>query len=154
MLPSEITTFFIYDVGVDFICCDNAEHAEDYIPNQNWRDALKSICTKDPNILNIVVAHRETIRKLAEKKVNTPYCCVAIFQPHLTSEKRQHVKKASDKSKQAFVDEELVEGKAPCKSSESSGVKYEDSVESSLELQYKFISKIEKNKFPSKLRKK
>jgi hypothetical protein len=34
-------------------------------------------------ILNIIVAHRETIRKLAQKKIPTPYCSVALFQPSL-----------------------------------------------------------------------
>ena len=70
--------------------CDDLEDAENFLPTNSWRDALKAIVCKSMKkeggpILNIIVAHRETIRKLAQKKIPTPYCAVALFQPSLAN---------------------------------------------------------------------
>mmetsp|Transcript_6517 Transcript_6517/g.9091 ORF Transcript_6517/g.9091 Transcript_6517/m.9091 type:complete len:243 (+) Transcript_6517:1958-2686(+) len=105
--------------GVEYIICDDNKNAETSVPRQNWRDALRYVCCKDKDVLNIVVAHRETIKKLAGKKLNTPYCCVALFQPQWST------------SKQAT-------GTSSQKSPEAAS---KDSADLSAELGFKFISK-------------
>ena len=75
-------------IGIELKSCDDLEDVENYVPTYSWRDALKAIVCRNIDkvgepILNIIVAHRETIRKLAEKKVPTPYCSIALFQPYL-----------------------------------------------------------------------
>ena len=47
------------------------------VPWQDWSSPLKYIAQN--NKISIVVAHRETIRKLVGSKVATPYCCMGIF---------------------------------------------------------------------------
>ena len=77
------------------------------IPTRSWRKALESIyfyteqfiadhhqhrqeekqigCAASAIPLRrvwcIIVAHRETVRKLAGSGVETPYCCIAVFNP-------------------------------------------------------------------------
>jgi len=109
----------LFAVGVEYIICDDNKNAETSVPRQNWRDALRYVCCKDKDVLNIVVAHRETIKKLAGKKLNTPYCCVALFQPQWST------------SKQAT-------GTSSQKSPEAAS---KDSADLSAELGFKFISK-------------
>jgi hypothetical protein len=77
---------WVSNSGIELKSCDDLEDAENFLPTDSWRDALKSIVCKGMKnvggpILNIIVAHRETIRKLAQKKIPTPYCSVALFQP-------------------------------------------------------------------------
>ena len=79
---------WVFNLGIELKSCDDLEDAENFLPKNSWRDALKAIVWKGVKnvggpILNIIVAHRETIRKLAQKKIPTPYCSVALFQPSL-----------------------------------------------------------------------
>ena len=79
---------WVFNLGIELKSCDDLEDAENFLPKNSWRDALKAIVWKGMKnvggpILNIIVAHRETIRKLAQKKIPTPYCSVALFQPSL-----------------------------------------------------------------------
>ena len=79
---------WVSNSGIELKSGDDLEDAENFLPTDSWRDALKAIVWKGMKnvggpILNIIVAHRETIRKLAQKKIPTPYCSVALFQPSL-----------------------------------------------------------------------
>lgn len=51
------------------------------LPIDSWRETIRLILqNNDGNYLNILVAHRETVRKLAGRHLNTPYCCIGVFQ--------------------------------------------------------------------------
>ena len=88
IISSVSSVRWVFNSGVELKSCDDLEDAENFLPTNSWRDALKAIVCKGMKnvggpILNIIVAHRETIRKLAQKKIPTPYCSVALFQPSL-----------------------------------------------------------------------
>jgi len=61
--------------GVEFIDTDTINYD---FPRDNWINAVDFI-NRDPNALNIIVAHRETIKGLAGTALQTPYCCIGIF---------------------------------------------------------------------------
>lgn len=51
------------------------------LPTDSWRETIRLILqNNDRKYLNILVAHRETVRKLAGRHLNTPYCCIGVFQ--------------------------------------------------------------------------
>ena len=51
------------------------------LPTDSWRETIRMILqNNDRKYLNILVAHRETVRKLAGRHLNTPYCCIGVFQ--------------------------------------------------------------------------
>ncbi len=77
---SELTQ---YCPSVDFIDCDDVRSPEDYLPTHSWRAAFDTLLAKSDgkNIINIVVAHRETVRKLAGEYVDMPYCCLGKCLP-------------------------------------------------------------------------
>jgi len=81
---SELTR---YCPSVDFIDCDDVRSPEDYLPAHSWRAALDTLLAKSDgkNIINIVVAHRETVRKLAGEYMDTPYCCLGMFAIEYTA---------------------------------------------------------------------
>jgi broad specificity phosphatase PhoE len=74
---------------VQWSCCDeshdtngaklsaNAIITSPQVPWKDWLSPLKYIAKN--NKISIVVAHRETIRKLVGTKVATPYCCFGIY---------------------------------------------------------------------------
>ena len=86
---------------VQWFCCDqsydqNGVKLSDgvltdcpQVPWQGWLSPLKYIAQN--NKISIVVAHRETIRKLVGEKLTTPYCCMGIFDydsnPKITTRK-------------------------------------------------------------------
>jgi len=71
-------------------CCDD-ENSSHYIPMNHWRDAMNAVNEHNrihtPHVkdneaiccINIVVAHRETIRNLLNRHLKLPYCCIAMF---------------------------------------------------------------------------
>jgi len=56
---------------------DNVNNNGPQIPWNEWKSALKYLAQN--NTTTIIVAHRETIRKLGGKNLKTPYCCYGIF---------------------------------------------------------------------------
>lgn len=69
--------------GVEFIDCDDA--ASDFnLPTDSWRKTVEVISSRGG--LNIIVAHRETIRKLAGSQIETPHCCIGVFNRHKARE--------------------------------------------------------------------
>lgn len=63
-----------------FVDADSSE-SEWALPADSWRGALRRIAqlSIERRALCVVVAHRETIRKLAGRHLVTPYCCIAFF---------------------------------------------------------------------------
>mmetsp|Transcript_15767 Transcript_15767/g.15916 ORF Transcript_15767/g.15916 Transcript_15767/m.15916 type:complete len:231 (+) Transcript_15767:112-804(+) len=60
--------------GVSIIDAD----MEDDIPQSlEWSDSINYITSKER--YSLIIAHRETIRNMAEQFVRTPYCCIAMF---------------------------------------------------------------------------
>lgn len=62
--------------NVEVICCDSSQDNVHHIPTNHWLSAVRAIAGRNESI-NVIVAHRETIRNLCRKKVSTPYCCLA-----------------------------------------------------------------------------
>ena len=60
--------------NVEIIDGDAEEPA---IPSQIWYHSLDHAIRN--HTVSLVVAHRETIRNLARKRLHTPYCCYGIF---------------------------------------------------------------------------
>mmetsp|Transcript_20493 Transcript_20493/g.34834 ORF Transcript_20493/g.34834 Transcript_20493/m.34834 type:complete len:413 (+) Transcript_20493:245-1483(+) len=64
------------------------------LPTHSWRSVLDTILLNNNNnnvhppssTLNIIVAHRETLRKLAGMYLETPYCCMGVFDVELCEE--------------------------------------------------------------------
>lgn len=53
------------------------------LPARSWEYSLRFVSNWK---YSIVIAHRESIRKLSEKRLGTPYCCYAQFTYRKTSE--------------------------------------------------------------------
>ena len=68
-----------YCSGVDIVNCDD-HRSPHYIPHRSWRNAVQTIVLRSPTVLNIIVGHRETVRKLAGAHLQTPYCCLGMFK--------------------------------------------------------------------------
>ncbi len=63
--------------GVQVVCCDTPDSGEYFVRSDNWLEAVAAIAERGQHI-NVIVAHRETIRNFCGKKrVKTPYCCFA-----------------------------------------------------------------------------
>lgn len=63
--------------GVVLHDCDDA-HSPHRVSMSHWLRAIGSIIVRDE--INIIVAHRETIRNLLGERFHLPYCCVGIFE--------------------------------------------------------------------------
>jgi hypothetical protein len=63
--------------GVEFIDCD--QQGGNFVPPSHWKDATASIVETHVNELPIIIAHRESVRKLAGEFKQTPYCCLGLF---------------------------------------------------------------------------
>jgi len=65
--------------STEIVDCDDPR-GSNHLPMNSWKAALNTILARsDSNVLNIVVAHHETVRKLVGKHVQTPYCCLGLF---------------------------------------------------------------------------
>jgi hypothetical protein len=53
---------------------------DEEFPTDNWLHSISNL-VQVQNVINIVVAHRETVRGLAGATIPTPYCCIAAFEP-------------------------------------------------------------------------
>lgn len=72
-----VLTCFVLE-GVEFQDCD-VSTAHYKISTDSSDSALETIANI-PGIIPIIVAHRETIRRLAGEHVLTPYCCIALYR--------------------------------------------------------------------------
>ena len=63
--------------GAELHCCDdrNSPHR---VSRSHWTRAIGSIISRDE--INIIVAHRETIRNLIGERFRLPYCAIALFR--------------------------------------------------------------------------
>lgn len=77
--------------GVTFIDCDDRSSPE-FLHAGNWRRATAKILLNSVGTVPIIVGHRETIRKLAGKHMDTPYCCIGLFEFSLPSEETENRK--------------------------------------------------------------
>ena len=64
--------------GVEFVDCDD-RRSSNFVPTINWRQATLHI-VNNPAYLPIIVGHRESVRKLAGEYLQTPYCCIGVFE--------------------------------------------------------------------------
>lgn len=56
----------------------DAEYSDIMLPRStDWRHAIEYVAATFP--LSLVVAHRESIRNMAQRHLKTPYCCYGIF---------------------------------------------------------------------------
>ena len=97
-----------YCPSVDFVDCDDMRTPENYLPTHSWRAALDTLLanSEGKNIINIVVAHRETVRKLAGEYLETPYCCLGMFAVEFpATECEGKSTDAFDEPTKAIVDE-------------------------------------------------
>lgn len=62
--------------GVQLHCADT-EDAGFSVCKRDWLDALRDVASRDE--INIIVAHRETIRNLVGERIRLPYCCIGMF---------------------------------------------------------------------------
>jgi broad specificity phosphatase PhoE len=62
--------------GTEIRCCDTAGSTHPVTPS-HWLQALHDIVARDE--INIIVAHRETIRNLIGERMRLPYCCIGMF---------------------------------------------------------------------------
>lgn len=62
---------------VEFVCCDHPTSAL-HVSTSSWDSAISSIVKR--NEINIIVAHRETIRNLIGERFKLPYCSIGIFR--------------------------------------------------------------------------
>ena len=68
-------------------CKDSKSNKSDIIiPYDNWLTALSTIASY--HHLSIIIAHRESIRNLIGYYVNTPYCCMSLFDYVLSEDKK------------------------------------------------------------------
>jgi broad specificity phosphatase PhoE len=65
--------------GVQLHCSD-ADSAGYPVSKTNWLEALHDVVSRDE--INIIVAHRETIRNLVGERIRLPYCCIGMFLFH------------------------------------------------------------------------
>lgn len=66
-----------YCPGTQLHSCDYAD--DPYrVKSSDWLKAIVSIVRRDE--INIIVAHRETIRNLIGERYRLPYCCIGMFQ--------------------------------------------------------------------------
>eukprot|EP01032_Pedospumella_encystans_P019755 gene19755-22460_t len=49
-----------------------------YVSRSDWKRAIHSIASRDE--INIIVAHRETIRNLIGERFRLPYCAIGLFR--------------------------------------------------------------------------
>lgn len=65
--------------GVELIDCD--DHTSPlYLSTTDWRKAMDTIAQRrGMGVVNIVVAHCETLRALTGENIETPYCCFGVF---------------------------------------------------------------------------
>ncbi|KAJ1434016.1 hypothetical protein B484DRAFT_446955 [Ochromonadaceae sp. CCMP2298] len=98
--------------GVQVHCCDAPEH-ERHVPVDNWLRAILQVARR-PGI-NIIVAHRETIRNLSIN-IRLPYCAIGTFR--LTGRGTVGTGSESDE-----VAKELVQ---PVRIADKDGVRIED----------------------------
>lgn len=57
--------------------CSDSEASEFPVYKSDWLEALRDVVSRDE--INIVVAHRETIRNLVGERIRLPYCCIGLF---------------------------------------------------------------------------
>lgn len=99
------------------ICPDvDVQSCEDYIPAGSSSLALKAICQQSAEkTINVVVAHRETIRHLVGFKFRMPYCCTGIFKlmPYSCTSPavvESETKPLHDEDKQLLTDSDSSDG--------------------------------------------
>lgn len=73
---------------VEWYCCDESYDKDGIkltdtipcypqVPWKDWLSPLNYIAAN--NKVSIIVAHRETIRKIVGSKIETPYCCYGVY---------------------------------------------------------------------------
>jgi broad specificity phosphatase PhoE len=62
--------------GTELRCSDTTGSTHP-VSSSHWLQALHDIASRDE--INIVVAHRETIRNLIGERIRLPYCCIGLF---------------------------------------------------------------------------
>jgi broad specificity phosphatase PhoE len=62
--------------GTELHCSDD-DHSLYRVSKSHWARAISSIVSR--NEINIIVAHRETIRNLLGERFRLPYCCIGVF---------------------------------------------------------------------------
>jgi broad specificity phosphatase PhoE len=63
--------------GVSFIDGDDKNDEVHYVESNSWDDSVKSVASKGS--VNLIIAHRETIRDLAGVRYRLPYCGIGTF---------------------------------------------------------------------------
>jgi broad specificity phosphatase PhoE len=65
------------DNKVELHCCDDPTSPY-HIPDTDWLSAIATVASRKEDI-NIIVAHRETIRNLSVQYLKLPYCAIGMF---------------------------------------------------------------------------
>lgn len=60
--------------------CSDSEDVNFPVCKTDWLNAIEDIINRDE--VNIIVAHRETIRNLIGERMKLPYCCIGMFLYH------------------------------------------------------------------------
>jgi len=63
--------------GTELHCSDD-RHSPHRVSRSDWARAIGSIVSRDE--INIIVAHRETIRNLIGERFRLPYCAIGLFR--------------------------------------------------------------------------
>jgi broad specificity phosphatase PhoE len=64
--------------GVQIICCDNP-NSPFPVSRAGWLQAVRSVVNRTEHV-NVIVAHRETIRNIIEERYKLPYCAIGMFR--------------------------------------------------------------------------